>query len=86
MQPAKRHDTLKRMPSKGTNRKSFRIEGELWDEFGAATLHHKDGRSGVLRDFIRWFMEKPGASLPARRSTDGQDPASPSVDATDGKQ
>ncbi len=64
-QDAKRHDTLKGMPSKGTSRKSFRIESELWDEFGeAAGSVHKDGRSGVLRDFIRWFLNKPGAGLP----------------------
>ena len=41
-------------------------EQGLWDEFGEATRDHKDGRSGVLRDFISWYLHKPGAALPDR--------------------
>ncbi len=68
-----RHDTLRPVPSKGTGRKSIRVESELWDEFGAATADMEDGRSGVLRDFMRWFLKKPDATLPTRDSDeDGQ--------------
>lgn len=38
-----------------------------WEEFGrAADGRHKDKRSGVLRDFIRWYLHRPGAELPER--------------------
>jgi metal-responsive CopG/Arc/MetJ family transcriptional regulator len=40
-------------------------DAALWDEFGAATEgRHKDGRSGVIRDFMRWYLRKPDAALP----------------------
>lgn len=48
-------------------------EAGLWDEFGEATAGHKDGRSGVLRDFIRWYLRKPGAELPARPGDEPND-------------
>lgn len=67
-QRAKRHDTLRSVPSKGTDRRTLRVEQELWDDFGIATASYKDGRSGVLRDFIRWFMDRPGAQLPPKPS------------------
>ena len=41
-------------------------EQGLWVEFGEATRDDKDGRSGVLRDFISWYLHKPGAALPDR--------------------
>ncbi len=64
MRSANRHDTLKGVTSKGTNRKSIRVEPELWDEFGRALVDRDGGRSGVLREFMRWFLKKPGAELP----------------------
>jgi hypothetical protein len=63
---SRRHDTLSGVPSRGTDRKSVRVDAALWDEFGEATAGFKDGRSGVLRDFMRWFLHKPDAELPQR--------------------
>lgn len=61
---AGRRDTLSSVTSRGTNRKSVRVQSDLWDEFGQATADYRDGRSGALRDFMRWFLGKPGATLP----------------------
>jgi hypothetical protein len=61
---AARHDTLSGVPSKGTDRRTIRVEPDLWDEFGTATANEPDGRSGVVRAFMRWYLGKPGANLP----------------------
>jgi len=37
-----------------------------WDEFGEASASQNTERSGVLREFIRWYLRKPGAELPKR--------------------
>jgi hypothetical protein len=52
--------------SRGTDRRTIRVEPDLWDEFGQATESEPDGRSGILRDFMRWYLGKPGAELPER--------------------
>lgn len=71
---ASRHDTLSRVTSKGTERKTVRVPPDLWDEFGRATADHKDGRSGVLRDFMRWFLRKSNAELPTPDNREGHMP------------
>ncbi len=57
----------KRGPS---HRISFRSPNDLWEQFGQAASHHPNGRSGVVRDFIRWYLSKPGAELPERPQPD----------------
>lgn len=48
----------------------FRAPDDEWEPFGQATRTvHPDGRSPrakVLREFIRWYMRRPGARLPKR--------------------
>jgi hypothetical protein len=51
--------------------KNIRVPAaDEWDPFLAATRTiHPDGRSPrtqVLREFIRWYLRRPGAKLPAR--------------------
>ncbi|MFH9891911.1 hypothetical protein ACH4OQ_35910 [Streptomyces luteogriseus] len=51
--------------------KSIRVpSADEWDPFGeAAKTMHLTGRSPrtqVLREFIRWYMRRPGAKLPER--------------------
>ncbi|MET7756800.1 hypothetical protein ABZT27_19175 [Streptomyces sp. NPDC005389] len=47
-----------------------RMPDEEWEPFLAATkVMHPDGRSPrgkVLREFVRWYMRRPGAKLPER--------------------
>jgi hypothetical protein len=63
-----RHDTLNNVTSRGSDRKSFREpDDDIWREFvAAAQIRHRDGASGVIREFIRWYLEKPDAELPER--------------------
>lgn len=48
----------------------FRAPDDEWEPFGAATRAvHPEGRSPrarVIREFIRWYMRRPGAKLPER--------------------
>ena len=67
----RRHDTLTSVPSKGTDRRTIRVDPELWDEFGEATATRKDGRSGVLREYMRWFLKKHGSVLPSPEDSAG---------------
>ncbi|MEW2568405.1 hypothetical protein [Streptomyces sp. NPDC047070] len=50
--------------------RKFRAPGDEWDPFlGATRAQHPEGRSprgAVLRQFIRWYMRRPGAKLPER--------------------
>ncbi|PWI20549.1 hypothetical protein DI272_19180 [Streptomyces sp. Act143] len=50
--------------------RKFRAPTEEWNGFGDATRAvHPTGRSprgAVLREFMRWYMRRPGAKLPAR--------------------
>lgn len=47
-----------------TPRRVIRIEQDLWDEFGR--LVGEGNRSAVIREFIRWAIREPGATLPKR--------------------
>lgn len=42
----------------------MRIEEDLWEPFGK--LVGERNRSTVIRQFIAWYIRKPGAKLPER--------------------
>lgn len=49
--------------------RKFRADDELWAELGRAVAASPDGeadRSAVIRQFIRWYVGRPGAQLPQR--------------------
>ncbi|MEU2248141.1 hypothetical protein [Streptomyces sp. NPDC019224] len=50
--------------------RKFRAPDDEWNGFEAATkAQHPTGRSPraqVIREFIRWYMRRPGAKLPVR--------------------
>ncbi|WP_079063378.1 hypothetical protein [Peterkaempfera griseoplana] len=50
--------------------RQMRIPDDEWVPFEAATKAvHPEGRSpraAVVREFIRWYMRRPGAKLPDR--------------------
>jgi hypothetical protein len=68
-----RHDTLSGVTSKGTDRKTIRVDPELWESFGAVTAGHKDGRSGDLREYMRWRVAHPDFQLPALPAVDTEE-------------
>lgn len=63
MNPEASYDTPRR----------FRATDDEWESFEAATRAiYPDGRSPrgrVLREFMRWYMRRPGAKLPDRPPT-----------------
>jgi hypothetical protein len=50
--------------------RKFRAPDDEWLPFESATrAQHPEGRSPrarVLREFIRWYLRRPGAKLPVR--------------------
>ncbi|MFK0018209.1 hypothetical protein [Streptomyces sp. NPDC090798] len=50
--------------------RKFRAPDDEWEPFEAATRAvHPEGRSPrgrVIREFMRWYMRRPGAKLPER--------------------
>jgi hypothetical protein len=61
---ASRHDTLINVTSKGTDRRTIRVDPELWDEFGEWARDFPGGASGALRTCMRYLLGKPGSTLP----------------------
>lgn len=60
------------MPSEGQRKRHIRIPDDLWDAFlGAcppAERGRESGAAKVLRDFVAWYVHKPGAKQPKRPS------------------
>jgi hypothetical protein len=69
--PANRHDTLTGVPSKGTDRKSIRLDDEHWAKLGKSAAATGKDRTAVLKELIRWFNREPGAELPERPAVSG---------------
>ncbi|WP_433568138.1 hypothetical protein ACQP1O_43060 (plasmid) [Nocardia sp. CA-151230] len=49
--------------------RKFRADDELWNDFADAVRHAPDPEadmSKVLRQFIRWYIRRPGAQIPKR--------------------
>ena len=65
-------------PLKATHRphRPIRIEEELWKPFGE--LAGVRDRAEVIRQFVAWYIRKPGAKLPQRPAARRADPADPS--------
>lgn len=51
---------------KVTKHRSVRIEDELWEALLPAAQAAGYDRSGVIRQFVRWYLRVPGARLPQR--------------------
>lgn len=49
-----------------TKTRSVRIEEDLWSRLGPAALANGHDRSGLIRQFVRWYLSEPGAQLPQR--------------------
>jgi len=49
-----------------TPARPIRIEGDLWEAFGAACEAVGLDRSAAVRAFMAWFARQPGAKMPKR--------------------
>ena len=55
------------VPNKpGTQHRSVRVSDEDWGDLAAATDVSGSDRGTVIKQFIRWYLRRPGAQLPAR--------------------
>lgn len=64
--PSGRSGPVARPKTGETSIQHVRIPDEDWDEFKGVAGRH--GPS-LIRQFIRWYLRKPGATLPKRPST-----------------
>lgn len=55
--------------------KSLRICEELWTEFGDAASAMGKTRSELFREFLSWWLRRPGAKLPQRPAATGEQEA-----------
>lgn len=56
-----------------TARHVISVEDDLWTEFGEAVGER--GRSEVIRELIRAYLRKPGASMPKRPDVTAANPS-----------
>jgi hypothetical protein len=47
-----------------TTNRVLRIPDDEWNDLGAAAGVRN--RTHVIRDFVRWYLRRPGAKLPER--------------------
>lgn len=47
-----------------TPHRPIRVDQDLWDEFGA--LVGDRNRARMVRDYIRWYVGRPGVAAPKR--------------------
>ena len=49
-----------------TKHRSVRLEDALWVPLESAARSAGYDRSGLIRQFVRWYLRVPGATLPQR--------------------
>jgi hypothetical protein len=55
------------MADGSTNRvRGIRFEDSDWRDLGPAAATAGYDRSGLIRQFVRWYLRRPGARLPQR--------------------
>lgn len=53
----------------------FRLDQEVWDEFGTRAKANGSNRSRELAKMVRWYIRERGAELPSRpikKAVDGR--------------
>lgn len=56
--------------------RTIRMEQDLWDKLGPAAMANGHDRSGLIKQFVRWYLRIPGAQLPQRPDAADERPAS----------
>lgn len=52
--------------SPGTQHRSVRVPDGDWADLETATKRVGSDRAAVIKQFIRWYLRRPGAELPER--------------------
>lgn len=66
VQPVESGDVADESTWKKTPHRSVRLEDDLWNGLEPAARAAGFDRSGVIRQFVRWYLRVPGAKLPQR--------------------
>lgn len=66
VQPVQFADVANPDDWKITKHRSVRLEDDLWRDLEPAARAAGFDRSGVIRQFVRWYLRIPGAKLPQR--------------------
>lgn len=53
-----------------TKHRTFRVDDDLWGEFGVAVQAMNTDRTAALTEYLRWVTHQPGARSPQRPSKD----------------
>lgn len=54
-----------------TQHRSVRISDEDWADLDAAAKSEGTDRAALIKEFIRWYLRRPGAELPERQEGAG---------------
>jgi hypothetical protein len=49
-----------------TQHRSVRVSDEDWADLATVTADAESDRGTVIKQFIRWYLHRPGAKLPER--------------------
>lgn len=67
MIPVRTPGKIGRVPNKpGTQHRSVRVSDEDWADMLPATAELATDRGTVIKQFIRWYLRRPGAKMPTR--------------------
>ncbi|MEV4861482.1 hypothetical protein [Streptomyces ossamyceticus] len=51
-----------------TQHRSVRVSDDDWRDLGTATASLGTDRGKVIKEFIAWYLRRPGAKIPERPS------------------
>ena len=67
MKTVRTPEILDGVPNKpGTQHRSIRISDEDWDDAERATAGMSTDRAKIVNQFIRWYLRRPGVTMPKR--------------------
>ena len=54
-----------------TPARHMRIPDEEWNDLGTVAADQGTDRAALVREFIAWYLRRPGAKLPKRPDAEG---------------
>jgi hypothetical protein len=71
--------TIERVPNQPrTQHRSVRVSDDDWTDLDTAAKAAGVDRAALIKQFIRWYLQRPGAELPERRPGPRKDGQAPS--------
>lgn len=63
-----RMSTVPNQPREGRSSRSVRLDDDDWDDLGDVADSMDLDRGWIIRQLVRWYLSRPGATLPERPS------------------